>query len=162
MDIQQNQKTNGGKRFAGIGNRHIDDQIRYAIKTCSRLIHQKGYVLVSGGARGCDEEFEAFFPEHRKIILRARDATQKAIKMAEDFHPAWHQCNSYARALLGRNAMIIMGEDLKTPADFVLCYCANEERGGTALSLNIARFYKIPVFNLADDTGLDVVKYIED
>lgn len=160
MDIQQGQETNGRKRFAGIGNRDIDKQTCHAIKTCSRLIYQKDYVLVSGGADGCDEEFESHFPEDRKIILRARDATVKAIKMAEDFHPAWNKCNAYARALLGRDAMIIMGKDLKTPVDFVLCYCADEERGGTALSLRIANFYKIPVFNLANDNGLDVMKFI--
>jgi len=161
MDTQRSKETNGRKRFAGIGNRHIDQHTRYAIRTCGRIINDRGYVLVSGGARGCDEEFETYFPEHRRIILKAKDATPLAIKMAEDFHPAWHYCKPYDKALLGRNAMIIMGEDLNSPVEFVLCYCADEERGGTALSIKIARYYKIPVFNLANDEGLDVIKFID-
>lgn len=148
------------KRFAGIGNQIIDGHARYAIHTCSKIIYEKGYHLVTGGAKGADTEFEKYFPE-RNTILRAKDATPKSIQMAEEFHPAWNKCNAYVRALMGRNAMIIMGEDLKTPVEFVLCYCVDEEKGGTSFGIKIARYYKIPVYNLANDNGLDVMKELE-
>jgi hypothetical protein len=46
--------------------------------------------------------------------------------------------------------MIILGRDLKTPVEFVVCWLHPEAtRGGTLLGVNLAKKNGIPVYNLA-------------
>jgi hypothetical protein len=116
-----------------------------------------GYWLRSGGAEGADSAFElgASFMKPgtgrhgRARIFRADDATPMAIEMARRHHPCWGLCDTYARRLHGRNAMIILGPELNEPVKFVLCWTPDEEKGGTALGIRIARARGIPVVNFA-------------
>lgn len=70
--------------------------------------------------------------------------------MASRFHPNWQYLTYGVMKLHARNCYQILGEDLKTPVDFVVCWtpgCRNV--GGTSQTLRIAKVYKIKVFNLA-------------
>ena len=137
------------KLYAGIGSRDIDPESMRFLEDIAVLMANKGYVLRSGGASGSDSAFEegALWD---KEIFTADDCTLQAEEIASQFHPAWHNCKEYVRKLHGRNAMIILGEDLNTPVERVFCWTLNENRGGTSLGLKIARHYKIPVHNLAN------------
>lgn len=134
--------------YAGIGNRKITVQAYDIIKSYAKYLNEQGYILRSGGAKGADTAFEEGSCTNCEIFYH-RDATDEAIKLASKFHPAWDRCNEIARRLLGRNAMILLGKDLKTPVKFVICYTVNESSGGTSLGIRIAKAYEIPVINLA-------------
>jgi hypothetical protein len=60
----------------------------------------------------------------------------------------------------GRNAQIVLGDDLKTPVDFVVCWTPDGKlTGGTAMALRIAFDYDIPIFNLGSRLGeVEVLK----
>lgn len=139
------------RSIAIIGNRKgVPAEVLLRLEDYGFRLGKIGYLLRSGGALGCDEAGERGFDRGRypKCIRRAKDATPEAISLASQYHDAWHMCDEYARKLHGRNSMIILGDDLKSPVSFVLCYAVSEIRGGTALGIKIARKYDIPVFNL--------------
>jgi hypothetical protein len=146
-------------KYAGIGNRTIEPAVWSNLKEIAAVLAALGWRLRSGGARGSDDAFEtgARHARGKVDVFRPENVTPMAKLIAAKHHPAWHLCKKSARNLLGRNVQIILGQDLGDvyrfaefdPVDFVLCYTVNEERGGTAHAIRVARAHDIPVINLA-------------
>jgi len=139
------------KYYAGIGSRRTPPNILSEITRVAGRLCNMDYIVRSGGADGADKAFTDKLPAEACVILKAKDATPAAIKMASTIHPAWHLCDDYARKLLGRNCMIILGANLDEPADFVICWMDPvATRGGTLLGVNLAKSRDIPIYNLAE------------
>jgi len=135
--------------YAGIGSRETPVNTLKLMTEIAKCLYNQGYCLRSGGARGADQAFEAGAGEVAEIFFHD-GATPEACDMAASIHPAWHRCGRVARLLHGRNCMIILGRDLKTPVEFVVCWLHPEAtRGGTLLGVNLAKKNGIPVYNLA-------------
>ena len=135
--------------FAGIGSRETPDDILNIMANVSSSFTQQGFFLRSGGAEGADKAFEK--ASSGSVIYRPEDATPESIAMAELYHPNWKLCSPYARLLLARNCHIILGDDLKSPVEFVVCWTPGARLvGGTGHSLRLALKHKIKIYNLAD------------
>lgn len=142
--------------YAGIGSRRTPLEVCQFFTVLAAWLESRGLILRSGGADGADTAFQdGVTDQDCRRIYRPRIATPEAISMAKSFHPAWEACTEFAKRLHGRNSMIILGQDLKTPAKFVVCWTANENRGGTSLGLRIARANDIPVFNVHKEKKLE-------
>jgi hypothetical protein len=85
-----------------------------------------------------------------------------AYVIAERFHPHYAMLSSAAKKLMARNSHQVLGQDLNTPSEFVVCWtpdgCSTrasrtEATGGTGQAIAIADATGIPVFNLASPTG---------
>ena len=120
-----------------------------------------GWVLRSGGAEGADSAFEKGCKKKKGAMeiyvpwkgFNANSSrllyTEDAYAMASTIHPNWMFLKEGARKLHARNVHQILGRDLKTPSDFVVCWTKDGAfRGGTATALKIARKNDIPIFNL--------------
>jgi hypothetical protein len=86
----------------------------------------------------------------KKQIFTAQDALFRDdwAAHAARFHPAWDKCSPYAKRLHARNSAIMLGHDLGTPVNFVLCWTKDGgATGGTGQALRIAAALGIPVFN---------------
>ena len=117
------------KYYAGIGSRETPVELKEKIKTVVEHLNQKNYTLRSGGAQGADSFFEEF-------------ARKKEIYLP------WMGFNG-AKKLMARNCHQVLGLDLKTPVDFIVCWTKDGTiNGGTGQALRIAEAYNIPVYNL--------------
>jgi len=137
--------------YAGIGSRTTPAPILLLMQELGKKLAREGYILRSGGAKGADCAFEVGCLQGKgmKQIFHANDATTEARKIAKQFHPSWDACDAFARKLLARNAMILLGENLDFPVKVVICWTPDgEEVGGTGHSLRIARAHQIPIRNL--------------
>jgi len=144
--------TDRQRYYAGVGARATPNHDLLQILIASASLEAEGMVLRSGGAKGADYAFELGVKDERKQIFTAEDCTFAAEIMAENFHPNWAACQPYVRRLMGRNAMILLGEDLKTPVDFVLCWTPDGKiTGGTGHTLRMAMFHGIPIYNFGAD-----------
>lgn len=133
--------------YAGIGSRETPQTVLEMMTDFAEKYSSRGFLLRSGGALGADTAFErgSSFSE----IFRANDATKDSQLLAELFHPAWHRCSEYAKKLHGRNMMILLGKNLETPVNFIVCWTKDgKPSGGTGQALRAAAHYGIPVFNL--------------
>ena len=138
------------KYYAGIGSRRTPPEVLADMTRLAGRLCNMDYVVRSGGAIGADTAFTDKLPAEAYIVLKAKDATPAAIELAGTLHPAWHLCDDYARKLLGRNCMIILGQTLVSPVEFVVCWMdPAADRGGTLLGVNLAKSRGIPVYNLA-------------
>lgn len=149
------------KIYAGIGARITPREITDKMFKIACELADLGWTLRSGGAAGADSAFENGSSEAE--IFRANDCTDAAMEFASRYHPAWAKCSPYARKLHGRNAMIILGENLDNPVRFVLCWTeSGRDEGGTGLAMRIAWSHNIPVFNLKNrEDHARVVKLIQ-
>ena len=147
--------------YAGIGSRETPKPIlEFMGKVASRL-ESHGLTLRSGHAKGADQAFESGVSnDKQKEIYLPEDIPNKrfsnsdqAITIAENTHPAPHKLSAYARNCHARNNYQVLGSDLNSPTDFVLCYAPLDKNGnptgGTSQAIRVATLENVPVFNLA-------------
>jgi len=160
--------------YAGIGNRdNVPDHILRLMKDIAAHAAKNGYTLRSGAALGSDSAFEEgcdrvggkkdiYLPwkGYNKHTSKNYHINPEAMLIAQDNHPYWWKMKQGAKKLFARNVQILLGYDLKTPVDFVICYAHNITVGGTAHAARVAREYNIPVFNLADYNAEQIMQII--
>ena len=137
----------------------------------------EGWTLRSGGAEGADAAFERglsasdpreiYLPwrkfNNNESVLTAPSA--EALVMAEHYHPAWERCSPAARKLMARNMHQVLGADLATPVEFVVCWTPQGSGGGgTGQALRLANDRGIPVFDYGHGPAVRarLVAWLED
>jgi hypothetical protein len=154
------------KYYAGIGARKTPKITLDEMKVIASILSKEGYTLRSGGAHGADQAFEKgckgpkeiYIPwflfngyiEDDQIFNAARlNNYQEAKTIAAKFHPTWNTLSSTSRKYHTRNVYQILGKDLNTPSNLVVCWTSDgKASGGTGQALRMAKHYKIPIINL--------------
>ena len=184
LQAQLRERTNKSLRYAGIGSRSTPDPVLQVMRKVAHRLSELGYTLLSGGAAGADSAFEEgcrqsacaseaekqgcfgkkeiYLPWPGFRHLQGRHCitlpSAEAFRVAEVIHPAWKRLNDTAQALMARNSHQILGADLRSPVDFVVCWtpdgCETEAgrsrtTGGTGQAIALADRWGIPVVNLA-------------
>ena len=88
-------------------------------------------------------------PRKHLAIVRNKDLISETERIASEVHPAWDRCNEWTRGMHSRNCHQILGYDLQSPVDAVICWTPDGAVvGGTATAIKLSMKYNIPVFNL--------------
>ena len=164
------------KYYTGIGSRSTPPKILKLMGQLGNLF--KGtYILRSGGAPGADLAFEEFLEPHQMHIYlpwkgfndhKSDLHTQsfEAINIASQLHPAWKSLKPSVKKLMSRNAHQVMGNNCRTPSDFVICWTKDGasarsevtgKTGGTGLAISAASAYGIPIYNLGKEEVLEAL-----
>lgn len=106
-------------------------------------------------------------PRRHLATVRNKDLISETERIASEVHPAWDRCNEWARGMHSRNCHQILGDDLKSPVDAVICWTPDGAVvGGTATALKLSMKYNIPVFNLGvkdkESVLQSIKKFLED
>ncbi len=167
--------------YAGIGSRETPQDVLGVMTELGMHLAYRGWTLRTGGAQGADQAFDdgasrAYLSGRRGIpkaeiylpwpkfegyrfptLIRPQ---AEAYPIAEYFHPAWAALSRGARSFHARNVHQILGQDVTTPvlSSFVVCWTPEGSgRGGTGQALRIAKYYGLPIFDLALDVAMDSV-----
>jgi hypothetical protein len=98
-------------------------------------------------------DFQGYATKDQSVYI---GVTDKAIELTRKYHPRWSTLTPGVQKLMARNAYQILGLDLKTPVNCVICWTPGGKLiGGTAQAIKIAMDYNIPVFNIASDKVLN-------
>ena len=101
-------------------------------------------------------------PRKHLAIVRNKDLISETERIASEVHPAWDRCNEWARGMHSRNCHQILGYDLQSPVDAVICWTPDGAVvGGTATALKLSMKYNIPVFNLGTKDKESVLQSIK-
>lgn len=155
-------------RYTGIGSRDLPNDIRLFMEELGKFLSKKNYVLRSGGADGADLACE-LNAEHKEIFLPwkgfnnnpselylksfSKEINQKSAELARRFHPVYDQLSYGAQCMMKRNMHQVLGIDLETPSDFVVCWTKNgKDVGGTGTAIRCAWAHSVPVYNLYNET----------
>ena len=181
--------------YAGIGSRETPPEVLDIMTRLAAAMESLGYGLRSGGAKGADAAFELGVsdPRNRTIYLpgdyfNGRRAGSggyvnsqrlpgwpQALQTVNEYHGAPYLLKDYARNLMARNAMQVLGPNLDAPAARVVAWApggyegvgpvdpmARRGEGGTGQALRIARAYGVPIRNLANESTLQkAVEWLE-
>ena len=149
------------KYYAGIGSRKTPPEILSLMSKIAIFLSENNYILRSGGASGSDLAFSKNIDDDKKQIFLPwkgfnnnwdykYPVSTDALKLAEEFHPAWERCSNGARKLHARNVFQVLGYDLNSPSEFIICWTKGGKLvGGTAQALRIAIKHSIKIYNLA-------------
>lgn len=158
------------KFYTGIGSRNTPTSVLTNMKLLAVRLADNGYILRSGAAAGADSAFELGCDEatgKKEIYLPwlgfndnpspLYEQHPNCFKVAAELHFAWKHLKPSVHKLMARNVHQVLGKDLHTPSDFVICWtpdgCTTIEQyttktGGTGLAIALASVNNIPVFNL--------------
>lgn len=155
--------------YAGIGSRETPKEVLDFFEFLGGYFARQGDILRSGGAYGADTAFETgcslengikeiylpwsgFNGNNSNLIVK----DEKAFEIAKIHHPYWSNLKQVAKKLQARNSHQVLGLDLNTPCDLIICYTKN--KGGTQQALRIAKEYSIKVFNAYEYNNIDDFK----
>ena len=96
-------------------------------------IAQKAYSKAVDLGYANESQFEVYVADQHNIrkstlprkhlaIVRNKDLISETERIASEVHPAWNKCNEWARGMHSRNCHQILGYDLKSPVDAVICW----------------------------------------
>jgi hypothetical protein len=151
------------KHYTGIGSRDCPLEVQQQMYAIANRLAAAGYTLRSGGAQGADTAFETgcieangskeiFLPwskfegNESTLCNSSKDAYRIAGEFVEFQGRKFSIYKRGTRALMARNIHQLLGKDLKTPSEFVVCWYS--KTGGTSFTALVAECYKIPVYNL--------------
>lgn len=139
----------------------------------------KGWYLRSGAATGADTAFEEGCVEGqglKEIFLpwagfNNRDGPdyinqpdERTYALISKYHPNANKLTRGAKALHARNMHQVLGKDLDTPSNAIICWTpAGNFVGGTTTALRVAVEYGIPIFNFGsyqDSTAKELKKFL--
>lgn len=163
--------------YAGIGSRKTPSDILKFMEKIGIAMAKKGWDLRSGNALGADQAFQrggnqlrpeqvhVFLPwqEYEKAALHSKNKVYAAPKheaytVAAQYHPRWKFCSPGERRLHARNSHIILGENLDSPVQQIICWTPEGKLvGGTSQALRISQDYQIPIYNLASPENLNFI-----
>lgn len=159
------------KYYTGVGSRETPMVIQRQINQIAKSLEAQGYILRSGGAEGADTAFEnalhnekaaeiylpwqgfndRFGPNAISLNELNRRLVLQAECIAEEIHPAWERLRQGAKKLHTRNAFQVLGKDLNTPSEVLICYArpkGDSVSGGTRTAVELARKHGIPIINI--------------
>jgi hypothetical protein len=155
--------------YTGIGSRNTPEEVCKQMTQLAKHFESMGFILRSGSAGGADTAFEngVSNPINKEIYLPWKnfngnqssyfEISQEAFELADTLHPIFKSLKPAIQRLHARNTYQVLGNDLKTPSAFLVCYtpCGSEEEstltsksGGTATAIKLAYRKGVPIFNL--------------
>ena len=152
--------------YAGIGAANAPAAARTLMTDIGHRLAEEDFLLRTGGGQGAEEAFEngarladgaarVYLPSEgyrgreSGVDGVTTDIPQRAYEIAAGHHGNWDSLTDATRRQYARNAVEILGEDLSTPADVVICWTREgKDTGATAQALALAREHHIPVINL--------------
>ena len=137
---------------------------------------QKAYSRALSEGKCNESQFEVYIkdesvrlksklPNKHLSIVRNPNLIQKTYEICEEVlgERHWNNCGDYARGMHSRNCHQILGYNLNSPVDAVVCWTPNGEiKGGTATALKIAIKHSIPIYNLGSSDYILTLKYLKD
>lgn len=154
------------KYYAGVGSRSVPDDVSDLLSAIAVVMARQGYTLRSGAAQGADTAFEKgadavrgskeiylpwnnFNDRHAGERWVQIGVCDKSLRIAKNMHPNWDALREGGRKLMARNTYQILGSDLESPVDLVICWTPKGKGGGgTGQAIRLARALKIPIHDL--------------
>lgn len=155
-------------KYTGVGARVTPREMLGEMYSLGERYGLIGAELRSGGALGPDSAFESgadaangpkkiFLPwqKYNNNTSPLFEAPDAAFEMLDIIVPEAKKRSDSVRGMFARNCMQVMGETLDDPSEFVACWMKTKAPvGGTGVTVRIAQYFNIPVFNLKYDMHL--------
>ena len=167
------------KYYTGIGSRKTPSDILQYMQDIASILSTE-WTLRSGAAPGADAAFEAgcdlnggskeiYLPwkNFQKNPSTLNQVSDEAMEIAADVYGSrFKYLKMPVKLLMTRNVYQVLGMNLDTPSDLVICWtadgCESEKNrgpktGGTGQAIALASRYDIPVINLSNGCSTNML-----
>ena len=152
--------------ITGVGARRTPESVCELFKEIGVEARERGWFIRSGHAEGADYAFElgakkncivylpwATFNKDKPVlgIGRSSQLRDEVLKIVYKLEPYAKDLSDGVKLIKSRNVYQVLGEDLKSPSDVLICW--TEEgivEGGTGLAIKIAQMHNIPIVNVGN------------
>jgi hypothetical protein len=159
------------KAYAGVGNRDTPSDILEEMSNIARGLSKLGYVVRTNGSdvpgntfESNSDKIELFLPwkNFNKKKSRYATPTDEAFEVAKRYSVVFDTLPRHVQALIACNSNVVLGENLRDPVLFVLCWTPDgvessknctARTGIMSQAIKIADTHGIPVFNLQNTTS---------
>lgn len=164
--------------YAGIGARKTPPEIQNQMRDIAAVLSARKWHLRTGGADGADNAFwlgsakahTLYLPwngfnGHRQSLYGFKKmhmdncgitVLQQIEALLMELYPNFHTRSEAVKRLHIRNGLIMLGHNLSPKSKMVICWTPNGEKiGGTGIAISLANYYRIPVFNLAEERATE-------
>lgn len=159
--------------ITGIGSRETPGPICEVFTELGAEARERGWWVRSGHAEGADYAFEEGAKDHCIVYLpwysfnkeakvvgipRTHELRDEVLKIVYKHEPYAKDLSDPVKKIKSRNVYQVLGEDLKSPSDVVVCWTIDGDTiGGTGLAIKIAQGHDIPVVNVGKpETAYDL------
>lgn len=179
-----NQTETSKAYYVGIGVRSTPADIQSLMTQMAQALSGAGVILRSGHTPGAMQAFEAGAGDQKEIFVPYTDFANsagyqdendivplthaehwdEAVRIATKYHSRWDSYTELQQRFLIRNVFIVLGADLRTPAEFMICYSHDVALGDeTSHAIKIAtKVANMPIFNLAVEGDFErLMTYME-
>ena len=149
-----------------IGSRETPPEELQELEAIAKEARERLWWVRSGHAAGADYAAELGAKERCIVYMpwptfnkqkpmlgipRSQPLRPEVLRIVYKHEPYAKELTDGVKLIKSRNVYQILGEDLESPSNAVICWTPDGEVvGGTGLAIKIAQSKKIPVFNLGD------------
>ena len=168
------------KAYVVTGNTDTPDFVIDRMVALVKELEVFGYTLRTGGLKGPDDAVEKV-TQKLELYLPWRNFDEKdskfyfntpeSLEIAKLFHTGWDSLKPAIQAFLAKNARMVLGEKLRSPALFIICWSNDgaetskektSQTGNVGHVIAIASALHIPVFNFGKpDAEQRLRQYLE-
>jgi len=152
--------------ITGIGSRQCPQEFCELFTELGKEARERKWWLRSGHASGADYAFE-IGAGHRCIVYLpwsgfnkeksmlgnaiAHPLRDEVLEVVYKYEPYAKNLKDSIKFIKSRNVYQVLGADLKSPSDVVVCWTEEGKiEGGTGLAIKIAMDHNIPIVNVGD------------
>lgn len=166
------------KAYVGIGNNDAPPEILQKMSLLSATLAAKGWTLrhtgdkdgaavaFEQGAGGQAEAYIAWkgFNDRQSEFIPPRNVHPEVITLMKQYIPTFDNIKPGAHKVISRAVYAIIGKDLRSPAQFVVCWSADgaesagektAKTGFMGMPIALASNLKMPVFNLQKPDAME-------
>lgn len=150
--------------YAGVGSRETPELVLEWMRKIASYLGRNGWICSTGDARGADQAFrETCLKEKHpvKVWTVNSELLPEAIELALEIHPNPEAIkrSTHVTRLMARNCHQVLGADLITPVEFVVCWTKDGgPSGGTGQAIRLAEREGIRVYNLFWEQDVKALK----
>lgn len=159
--------------YLAIGNQDTPPEIVRQLADIAGRLKDAGYTARTTGKGAADEgvmitagdKCEVHIPWKKfdGIDSKFNKVLPEALEMVKQYHGAFDSQKDSIKTIIGRGAHLVLGQDLRSPVRFVVCWSQDglenakdrsAKSGYIGIPVSIASSMKIPVFNLKNPDAL--------
>ena len=134
------------KLYAGTGDRKTPLKIQNLLQNYIKILNERNYMLRTGSESGTQTFMKTL--ADKVEVMDIPEANHLVYAANRSHYVLWSHNGNRVKKKYARDTLILLGDNLATPPEFLLCWCNINIKGGSVFSIRLAKEHNIPIYNI--------------